>query len=201
MWDIRHMWRGEMNTVTNACRYGSLQPYISIKALQITKWWHDDLCNVIRILAIGTNFVFCHFKNICDGSVQIYFSLKFVLFHDPKMISLRPKDPIAWNNTDYAILRIESDSCAREVKRHTAVCVNCINLLSSGNPMQRPLWHMNHILPTECIYVFHVILGIDGDFFFLENVYCFEVCSTEIHLDTRITKCSQFTILHELCLV
>jgi len=36
--------------------------------------------------------------------------------------------------------------------------------------------------------------------FFL-NVYCFEGCSTEIHLDTRITKCSQFTILHELCLV
>jgi len=33
------------------------------------------------------------------------------------------------------------------------------------------------------------------------NVYCFEVSSTEIHLDTRITKCSQFTILHELCLV
>ena len=38
-------------------------------------------------------------------------------------------------------------------------------------------------------------------FFFFENVYCFAVCSTEIHLDTRITKCSQFTILHELCLV
>jgi len=37
--------------------------------------------------------------------------------------------------------------------------------------------------------------------FFLENVYCFEVCSAEIHVDTRITKCSQFTILHELCLV
>ena len=38
-------------------------------------------------------------------------------------------------------------------------------------------------------------------YIFLENVYCFEVGSTEIHLDTRITKCSQFTILHELCLV
>jgi len=37
--------------------------------------------------------------------------------------------------------------------------------------------------------------------FFFENVYCFEVCSSEIHVDTGITKCSQFTILHELCLV
>jgi len=55
------------------------------------------------------------------------------------MTSLRPKDPIAWNNTDYAILRIESDSCAREVKRRIAVCVNCINLLSSGNTMQHVL--------------------------------------------------------------
>jgi hypothetical protein len=120
------MWRGEMNTVTNtSCRYGSLQPYISIKVLQISRWWHNDLCNVIRILAIG------HFKNICDGSVQTYFSLKLVLFHDPKMTSLRPKDPTAWNNTDYAILRIESDPCAREVKRRTAVSVNCINLLST----------------------------------------------------------------------
>ena len=47
------------------------------------------------------------------------------------MTSLRPKDPIAWNNTDYAILRIESDAFARGVKRPTAVCVNCIILLST----------------------------------------------------------------------
>jgi len=80
------------------------------------------------------------------------------------MTSLRPKDPIAWNNSDYAILRIESDYCAKEVKRCTAVCVNCINLLSSGNPMQHALWHINRILPPECIYVFHVILSIDGDY-------------------------------------
>jgi len=33
---------------------------------------------------------------------------------------------------------------------------------------------------------------------FFKNIYCFEVCSAEIHLDTRITKCSQFSILHEL---
>jgi len=43
------------------------------------------------------------------------------------------------------------------------------------------------------------LLQAECSFFF--NVFCSEVCSTEIHLDTRITKCSQFTTLHELCLV
>ena len=57
---------------------------------------------------------------------------KLVLFHDPRMTSLRPKDSVAWYNTDYAILRIESDPCAREVKRRTAVSVNCVNLLSTA---------------------------------------------------------------------
>jgi len=138
---------------------------MSIKALQISRWWHGDLCNIIRILAIGTNFVFGHFKNICDGSVQIYFSLKIVLLHDPKTTSLRSKDPIAWNNTDYAILRIESDPCAREVKRRTAVSVNFINLLSTVVTPCSTHCNINRILPPECIYVFHVILRIDGDYY------------------------------------
>jgi len=45
-------------------------------------------------------------------------------------------------------------------------------------------------IPTPCdhlVLIFDVLLTV---LFFFENVYCSEFCGTEIHLDTRVTKCS-----------
>ena len=87
------------------------------------------------------------------------------------------------------------------LKMYTTFCIYLIIFSLTRFGIDNPWAHLSSVGGLQKVLSLSCHQSCEWMDYVFENVCWFEVCSTEIHLDTRITKCSQFTILHELCLV